>query len=268
MRHIIMFSGGIGSWATARQVVHQHGAENVTLLFADVGGDHPSPHVGEDADTYRFIQDAATQLGAQLITLNTGMTIWEVFKKDRFLGNSRLANCSKYLKQKPCREWLDTNCDPDDTIVYVGIDWTESHRMPAIINAYKPFTAKAPLTEPPYMSKDDMITLAENEGLTPPKAYAEGFPHSNCQGACVRAGQAQWELVLRTRPDVYAYAEAQEQDLRNHLGKDVAILKRTTNGEPTPLTLRRFREEIEQQPAMFDPYDFGGCGCFVDEADE
>ena len=68
-RHIVMFSGGIGSWATARQVVQQHGPDNVTLLFADVGGTHPSPHVGEDADTYRFINDAARQLGAQLVTL-------------------------------------------------------------------------------------------------------------------------------------------------------------------------------------------------------
>lgn len=52
------------------------------------------------------------------------------------------------------------------------------------------------------------------------------------------------------------------------LDKDVSILKRTSNGEPVPLTLRKFREELELQPSMFDALDFGGCGCFVTEEDE
>lgn len=263
-----MFSGGIGSWATAKRVVEKHGAENVTLLFADVGGSHKSPHVGEDADTYRFIDDAAAQLGAELVVVNEGRDIWEVFKDDRFLGNSRLANCSKFLKQRPCRDWLDANCSPSDTVVYVGIDWTETHRLPAIEKSYKPYIASAPLAEPPYVSKDEMIAEAEDSGLKPPHAYAEGFPHANCQGACVRAGQAQWELVLRNRPETFAYAEAREQELREYLGKDIAILRRQRGGVKTPLTLRKFREEIESEPSMFDELDFGGCGCFVQDDDE
>lgn len=150
MKHIVMFSSGIGSWATAKRVAQQHGTTNLTLLFADVKGDNPNPHIGEDEDNYRFIHDAAANIGAELVTVKDGRDIWQVFKDDRFLGNSRLANCSKYLKQIPCRKWLDDNCDPDDTTVYVGIDWTETHRVPAIVNAYLPFTAQAPMTEPPY----------------------------------------------------------------------------------------------------------------------
>lgn len=268
MRHVVMFSGGIGSWATAKRVVDEHGKSNVTLLFADVGGKHVSPHVGEDADTYRFIDDAAAQLGAELVVLNEGRDIWEVFKDNKFLGNSRLANCSKFLKQQPCREWLNANCDPEETVVYVGIDWTETHRLPAIEKSYLPYVARAPLTDPPYLSKDEMIAEAESAGLTPPSAYADGFPHANCQGACVRAGQAQWELVLRTRPETYAYAEAKEQELREYLEKDVSILRSRRGGESTPLTLRAFRENIESEPALFDDLDFGGCGCFVQDDDE
>jgi hypothetical protein len=119
-----MFSGGIGSWATAKRVAAEHGTDDLVLLFADVKGNNPDPHVGEDEDTYRFIQDAAANIGGELVTVSDGRDIWEVFKDDRFLGNSRLANCSKFLKQKPSREWLDANCHPANTVVYIGIDWS------------------------------------------------------------------------------------------------------------------------------------------------
>jgi len=281
MKHVVMFSGGLGSWMTAKRVAEQHGTDNLYLVFADVKGHATSPHSGEDEDTYRFIKEAAANVGGELVWLVEGRDIWQVFKDNRFLGNSRLANCSKFLKQQPCREWLDANCDPANTTVYVGIDWTESHRLPAIVNAYLPYKAEAPLTEAPYLDKDDVRAACEAEGIAIPRLYKAGFPHNNCGGFCVRAGQAQFELLLREHPERYAYHEAKEEELREYLGKDVSILKdRATGGNaglmadvkrgqagPTavPLTLRRFRERLEEQPALFDEYAFGGCGCFVDD---
>lgn len=264
-----MFSGGIGSWATAQRVVDKHGPDDVTLLFADVKGNHDDdPHLGEDEDTYRFIVDAALQLGARLVTVKDGRSVWQVFHDDRFLGNSRLANCSKYLKQIPCRKWLEANTSPDDTVIYVGIDWTETHRLPAIRQAYLPYRAEAPLTEKPYLDKHQMIELAKAADLTPPRAYELGFPHNNCGGFCVRAGQAQFRLLLRTHRERYLYHENQEQQLRDYLGKDVTILKDRRKDFPVPLTLRTFRERIEQQPSLFDEDDFGGCGCFTSYEEE
>lgn len=297
MKHIVMFSGGLGSWMTAKRVADQHGTDSLTLLFADVGSDR-SPHVGEDEDTYRFIRDAANNVGAQLVTVADGRDIWQVFTDDRFLGNARLANCSKYLKQKPCRDWLDTNCDPANTTLYVGIDWTEIHRIPANRLGYAhPFNrpcvdvkgclaytngvedaepckrhlrdqawrVEFPMTGAPLLDKDDMIAACEDAGIKVPRLYRAGFPHNNCGGFCVRAGQAQMELLLREHPERYAFHEAEEQKLRNHLGKDVAVLKDRAGGEARPLTLREFRERVEGQPDLFDPLDFGGCGCFSDD---
>ncbi|UVK58909.1 PAPS reductase-like domain protein [Mycobacterium phage Leozinho] len=125
MKHIVMFSGGIGSWAAAKRVTDTHGPENVTLLFADTAGDGTEPFLGEDPDCYRFIRESAAQLGANLVWLKEGRNIWQVFHDRRFLGNSRQANCSTELKQKPCRAWLNEHCDPQDTTVYIGIDWSE-----------------------------------------------------------------------------------------------------------------------------------------------
>ena len=263
--HVVMFSGGLGSWLTAKRVAERHGTADLFLVFADVGGQHTSPHMGEDEDTYRFIREAAANVGGELVWLNEGRDIWQVFKDDRFLGNSRLANCSKFLKQQPARAWLDANCDPADTTVYVGIDWTETHRLPAIVRNYQPFKAEAPMTEPPLLGRADMIDACIAEGIEIPRLYRAGFQHNNCGGFCVRAGQAQMELLLREHPERYAYHEAKEQELREHLGKDVAILRDRTGGTATPLTLRAFRERVESQPELFDDLDWGGCGCFVAE---
>lgn len=266
MKHVVMMSSGIGSWATARRVVEQHGNDNLFLVFADVKGNSDNPHLGEDEDNYRFLKDAHKNLGGELVWLKEGRDIWQVFKDDRFLGNSRLANCSKFLKQIPCREWLNTNTTPETCTVYVGIDWSESHRLPAIERAYLPYIAKAPLTEPPYLDKQAMLDWARSEGLEPPRMYRKAYPHSNCGGFCVRAGQAQMRLLLRENPERYRFHERKEQELREYLGKDVAVLKDRTGGGSVPLTLRAFRERQETgQDGLFDEFDFGGCGCFVEE---
>lgn len=261
--HVVMFSGGLGSWLAAKRIAAEHGTDDLVLLFADVGSDR-SPHVGEDEDTYRFIREAATDVGGELVTVRDGRDIWQVFRDDRFLGNTRLANCSKYLKQKPCREWLEANRDPAETTVYVGIDWSETHRLPAIEAGWAPYPVRAPMTEAPLLDREAMRQSCLDAGIELPRLYRAGFPHNNCGGFCVRAGQAQMELLLREHPERYAFHEAEEQALREHLDKDVTVLRDRTGGTLTPLTLRGFRERIEGQPDLFDPLDFGGCGCFTE----
>lgn len=258
--HVVMFSGGIGSWATAARVADEHGATDLVLLFADTQV--------EDADTYRFMRESASQVGGELVEVADGRTPFEVFEDDHFLGNSRLANCSKYLKQKPCREWIESECDPADTVLYVGIDWTEEHRMPAIVKGWQPYLVEAPMTRPPLLMKSAMVNYAKAAGLQPPVAYEAGFPHANCldQG-CVRGGQAYWNHLLQVRPNVYRNTEAAEQRIRQtEWGSNAAILRDRTGGTSTPMTLTEMRERSEQQPALLDAFEWGGCGCFTEEA--
>ncbi len=264
-KHVVMFSGGIGSWATAKRVAQEHGTDNLVLLFSDVKGGSTDPHIGEDPDTYRFIEEAAANVGGQLIVLNEGRDIWQVFRDVRFLGNSRIAQCSHLLKQKPARAWLEANCAPEETTIYIGIDWTETHRIPSIERNYLPYTAKTPLTDPPYMDKTQMIQWAESEGLTPPRLYSLGFAHNNCGGGCVRAGQGQFKKLLDVMPERFAVWETKEQEMRDYLEKDVTILKETINGKARNLSLRDLRLRVEDNPTLFDVNDIGGCGCFLDE---
>jgi hypothetical protein len=258
-----MFSGGIGSWATARRLVDQHGPDAVTLLFSDVKGNSTDPHVGEDEDTYRFIEEAVIDLGCEFVRVADGRDIWQVFKDRRFLGNSRQANCSHTLKQIPARNWLRANTTPEDTTIAIGIDWTETHRRPAIVKAYAPYPVIFPMCERPYLAKQDMISWAAERGILPPRLYSLGFAHNNCGGGCVRAGQAQFKHLLQVMPERFARWEQGEQEVRDHLGKDVTILKRQVDNVRQNFSLVDLRRNQE----AVDPLDIGGCGCFVDGFD-
>ncbi len=262
MKHIVMFSGGAGSWATAMKVKEKYGNDNLYMVFADT--------LVEDEDLYRFIEEATAKIGGHFIHLKEGRDIWQVFKDDKFIGNSRIANCSKYLKQRPSRKWLEANAKPDECIIYIGIDWTETHRLPAITKAYLPYTAVAPLTEPPYLEKKDMIEWMEREGIKPPRLYGMGFAHNNCGGFCVRSGHAQFKKLYELFPDRYLAHEAKEEELREYIGKDVSILKDRRGGVTKPITLKSFRERMEEENCKIDDEDdWGGCGCFVQpELDE
>ncbi len=260
MKHVVTFSGGVGSWAAAKRVVAQHGAENITLLFTDTRM--------EDEDLYRFFTEAAANVGAaDVVWLADGRTPWDVFFTVRFLGNSQVDPCSRILKREPAAKWLDENCDPADTTVYVGIDWSEIHRYEGIRErrAAAGWTYRAPLCEAPYLTKNDVFKWLAAEGIKRPRLYDLGFSHNNCGGFCIKAGQAHFKRLLQAMPERYEYHEKREEDLRLYLKADVSILTdRSGDGAKKPLTLREFRERI-QGGAQIDLFDIGGCGCFIDE---
>jgi len=255
-----MWSGGITSWATARHVIREHGAASTTLLFADTNA--------EDETLYAWNEAASTQLGVPITRVADPQERdpWQVFEDKRWLGNTRIAQCSLELKLKPCRGWLTANTDPASTTLYVGIDWTEPHRIPGNRAGWAPWPVEYPLTEPPYYDKNQLLAEARAAGLPMPRLYDLGFAHNNCGGACVKGGQAQWARLLKVFPERYARAEAAEEKMRRLLGKDVSILRDRTGGDTKPLTLAALRQRIEQQPDQLDLFDEGGCGCFTELA--
>jgi hypothetical protein len=91
--------------------------------------------------------------------------------------------------------------------------------------------------------------------------YAMGFPHANCGGFCVKAGQATFRILLREFPGRFRAAEVWELEMQEYLNTDMTVLKRTVNGERHNMTLREFRERIEADESSYDQFDFGGCAC-------
>lgn len=245
-----MFSGGVGSWAAAKRIVDRFGPDDVTLLFADT-------HM-EDEDLYRFLFQAVGDVGAKLTKIADGRTPWEVFFAERFLGNSRIDPCSKILKRELLDRWRNEHCDPSDTTCYLGIDWSEIHRLERTRDRVKPWRYEAPLCEPPYISKPMMLDSLKRTGIAVPRLYEMGFAHNNCGGFCVKAGVGHFMLLLAKLPKRYAIHEQKEQEIRDFLKKPVSILER----DGQPFTLRDLRLEVEAgRAAQLDMFDIGGCGC-------
>lgn len=250
--HVVLFSGGVGSWAAAKRVVAEQGAASTTLLFTDTNM--------EDEDLYRFLDDAAADIGVPVTRIADGRTPWEVFHDSRYLGNTRIDPCSKVLKRDLARAWIDALAG--SVTVYLGIDWTEIHRYERAVPLWLPHTLRAPLCEEPMIDKQQVFELARDAGLRLPRLYDLGFPHNNCGGFCVKAGQGHFARLLATLPERYAEHEAKEEALRTYLGKDVAILRDRTGGTTKPLTMRALRERIEGGDAI-DRDEIGGCGCLL-----
>lgn len=259
MKHIVFYSGGIGSWAAANRVIEKHGKENVILLFTDT--------LIEDHDLYRFIDETSIALDVQLVKIADGRTPFDVYRDERFLGNSRIAPCSHKLKQAVAKKWITENFKPDQCVLYLGIDWTEAHRTKAPIKNWSPYRVEFPMCDEPYVTKNEMLQQLKNDGIEVPRLYTLGFAHNNCGGFCCRAGQGHFANLLEKLPERFLEYEAKEEELREFLGRDVAMMKKTRKKVTKPYTLRELREDIQRQEPI-DTLDIGGCGCFVEELQE
>ena len=109
MRCVVSLSG-VGSWAAGRRVVDRYGSADLDLLFTDTRY--------EDDDTYAFVRAAAANLGGRLHWIADGRTVWEVFRDERMIGNTRADVCSRVLK----RELADNPCEAHHTDFQFGRD--------------------------------------------------------------------------------------------------------------------------------------------------
>lgn len=254
MKHIVNMSGGAGSFWAASRVIEMHGRVHTTLLFADV--------LIEDEDLYRFLREASEFLKCPIVRISAELNPWQAFEQARMIGKSGAPICSIKLKREPLDEWHRANAVEMDSVLYVGLDWTEGHRLEALRKAKPWWRIEAPMCEPPLWDKCKMLEELKRIGIAPPRLYTQGFPHNNCGGFCVKAGHAQFALLLRTNPDLYAWHEAQEEALRAKLG-DFSVLTDRRGGRRKTLTMRQFRLRCEAGED-FDRHDWGGCGCAVE----
>lgn len=241
------------------RTIQRHGRDDVRLLFTDT--------LMEDEDLYRFLDESEKQLGVELVRISDGRNPWQVFKDRRMIGNTRHDPCSDALKRKLGQKWLKENA-PGATLVF-GIDWTETHRRPALEKRYGEmgYQVECPMMDTPWKTKDHVLDWMRSEGLEPPRLYAMGFAHNNCGGFCIRAGQGHFARLFREMPERYLQHENSEQKLRDYLGKDVAILRDRRGGTTAPMTLRAFRQRLEDG-GEYDELEIGGCGCFLEPIDD
>lgn len=258
-RHIVMMSSGVGSAVAGWRVAARYGTDRLTLLFADVNMEHP--------DNYRFLKEASAWVGGEFVILdNGGRTIWDVFRDSRFIGNTRVDLCSRVLKREPMRKWLEENCDPADTVVHLGFDISEEHRIARAAPHWEPWRVEAPLCWEPVIWKDQAIERLARAGIEPPLLTRQGFPHANCGGGCVKAGIGQFKKLYELDLTTYAEWERNERELRQTLGR-VSILRDRRGGETKPMSLSELRYRMGDVRTLNDLLvaDIGdSCNCMGD----
>ena len=257
-KHNISFSGGLGS-AISVLAAHRYGVP-FRLLFADT--------LAEDPDLYRFTSDVVQAVDGELIRLVDGRTPWDVFEDRKFIGNTRIAQCSSILKTDMVMEWLGANAEPDEPLV-LGMDWSEQDRIDRAQRVWAPrpvvsLLNQFKITRPTYAK-----WLADY-GLRQPSLYDAGFPHNNCGGACVKQGLQGWATLLEKYPQRFAEAEDRMALAMERIGPTARpFLRLTRNKVTTYLTLKEFRDRYQSGDIKIDPYvdGHGGCGCFTDTLD-
>lgn len=256
--HVVFFSGGMSSFFTALRVKEKYGPENLKLLFTDTKY--------EDEDLYRFLREGAEYLKGDLVWLSDGRDPWQVFKDVKFLGNTRVDPCSKILKRDLAKKWIKENYpDPESCTLYLGMNWEEEHRYKRSKRYWQPYQVESPLLEPPFLDRSQMIQKLDHLRIFPPRLYEMGFPHNNCGGFCIKAGQAHFRHLLKEIPEKYREAEKKEKELQEYLGKKVTILRDRRGGQVRPLSLEEFRKMNQSE---VDLMEWGGCGCFGDIPEE
>lgn len=254
MKHIVSFSGGMGSFAEAVACVQKFGRENTVLLFADTNI--------EDEDLYRFKDDTVKLLGCELVELNNGKTPFDIFKEVKLMGNTRVDPCSEHLKRKPLNKWFTDNFAPSDAHMHLGIDYTEAHRLEGVKARMAPYVYRSTLIE------DERIipkSYSLQYGIKPPRLYAWKLGHNNCGGFCVKAGLGHYKALWEAAPDRYRALETQELDVYKSIGKRHPFLRKQKGGKLEYITLKEYREEFlqPQKVSIDEAIEFGGCGCAV-----
>lgn len=278
-KHIISFSGGMGSFAEAVSCVEKYGKEKVLLLFADT--------LMEDEDLYRFLDETVSFLGCEFERICYGKTPWELFEAKRFVGGSKKDLCSEELKRNFIKNWLikefgywkQENClDYIGNIqtnscgvpitkgvlyinaeVHLGIDYTEEHRIRETKERVKPWIYRSTLVEDGrFIPKDFSLRF----GIEPPRLYKMGFSHNNCGGFCVKAGLGHFKNLYEKLPERYKEHEETEIRLKTTLNTK-PFLKKRISGQPVRyITMKEYREEfLEKGKAEEDKFDIGGCAC-------
>ncbi len=259
MKYIVSYSGGLGSAITLQLAIETYGKPNVIALFADT--------LMEDPELYEFNRQVELQFDLPLTVISEGRTPWELFRDEKFIGNSRVDLCSRILKREFIFNWIKSRYRWNECEVLIGIDWSEYHRLPGIIQRYKPYIYRSLLID-----KDIILTPKRKElwckerNLNFPRLYKLGFAHNNCGGFCIKAGLGHYERLYKKLPEVYLYHENKEQELIKENPNLRPFLKKQIKKKTFYLTLKKFREVYLEGNGILTEDELleeSGCNCGV-----
>jgi hypothetical protein len=185
-----------------------------------------NPVAEEDPDNQRFGRDLVRFLNAPIIEHRNpkwpGGSAVEVWNARKAMSFPKGAPCTAELKKRARQDyeskhnvdWHVLGFTADERKRYERFILTERDNvLPILIDA--------------GYTKQDCADLLVSAGIALPRVYAEGYPNANCIGCVKATSPTYWNLVRKTRPEVFAARAEQSRRLgvrlARHKGKRVFL---------------------------------------------
>lgn len=202
---VVWFSNGAASAIAWRETLRRF--DNSCRVVAV-----NNPVREEDEDNSRFAADVSAWLARPLVKWTSkrfpnGSAV-EVWDERKAMSFPHGAPCTEHLKKEARQEYeaqhkvawhvLGFTADEEkrhDRFVM----FERSNVLPVLIDA--------------GLTKQDCYDEIKKAGIAPPRVYAEGYPNANCIGCVKATSPTYWNLVRRTRPEIFAERAVQSRRL-------------------------------------------------------
>ena len=216
-RIVSWFSCGAASTVATKLVLSEKPNAPIIIAYTEVMEEHP--------DNRRFLKECEKWFGQEIIILRNedySGSIYEVFRKTRFLKGPHGAACTRLLKKSVRKEFQQ----PGDIQIFgYTADKTDKDRADRLIDANPELCFRVPLIEQ-NLTKADCLAMIERAGIKLPTMYLLGYQNNNCIG-CVKGEAGYWNKIRRDFPEVFErMAQMEEQ-----LGRTVCKREWTENGK-------------------------------------
>lgn len=216
---VVWFSNGAASAIAWQETIRRYGDT------CDVRAVN-NPIVEEDEDNLRFAQDVTAWLGKPLqfwrnpkFAHGSAERIWDQRKAMVFPHG---APCTVHGK-KEARQDYEAKHRVDWHVF--GFTAEERKRHDRFVLTER--SNVLPVLIEAGLTKQDCMDRLAAAGVAPPRVYAEGYPNANCIGCVKATSPTYWNLVRRTRPEVFASRAEQSRRLKarlvRHNGKRIFL---------------------------------------------
>ena len=200
----VWFSNGAASAVALKLAVEKYGKDAVRAVN--------NPVAEEDPDNLRFQSDVEQWLGVKIehalnpdFAHGSAVKVWD---QRRAMSFPRGAPCTLHLKKQPRQHWESQN--KVDWHVF-GFTAEEQKRHENFVMTER--SNVLPLLIDAGLTKQDCHDILSAAGIAPPHLYAEGYPNANCIGCVKATSPTYWNLVRKTRPEVFAERAKQSRRL-------------------------------------------------------
>jgi len=218
-RVVSWFSCGAASAVATRIALDMHDPTDGEFIigYCEVKEEHP--------DNMRFLKECEEWFNHPIQIMGNdeyNRSIYEVFRRTRYLVGPSGAACTRLLKKEVRRKF-----ERDGDLQVFGYTVDEEHRLERFLDNAPGSVVWVPLIDN-GISKQDCLALIANAGIDIPVMYTQGYRNNNCIG-CVKVQAGYWNKIKLDYPEAFERMSGVEQEL----GRTICKKEVQKNGKRT-----------------------------------